>query len=107
MDARNVETIVNLDGMWGDEVSANVDRYDLAHPGRFATFCQMDWRRLSEPGGVDVLRRSLDESRDRGAHSVKVWKNLGLWLRDENDKAILPDDPVYSGNARRLLALSA
>jgi predicted TIM-barrel fold metal-dependent hydrolase len=93
MDARNVETIVNLDGMWGDEVSANVERYDRAHPGRFATFCQIDWRRLFEPGGVDEMRRSLDESRDRGARGVKVWKNLGLWLRDDNDRAVLPDDP--------------
>ena len=35
MDACNVAAIVNLDGMWGDELEANLDRYDRAHPGRF------------------------------------------------------------------------
>ena len=50
MDDCGVETVVNLDGMWGDEVTANVERYDRAHPGRFVTFCQLDWARLAEPG---------------------------------------------------------
>src|SRR5262245_677752 len=40
MDRRHVEAIVNLDGMWGDELEANLERYDRAHPGRFFTFCQ-------------------------------------------------------------------
>src|SRR5688572_4367231 len=40
MDACNIAAIVNLDGMWGDELQANLDRYDRSHPGRFVTFCQ-------------------------------------------------------------------
>ena len=32
MDRRNVATVVNLDGMRGDELEANLDRYDRAHP---------------------------------------------------------------------------
>ena len=43
MDACRVETVVNLDGMWGDEVSANVERYDRAYEGRFLTFGRNDW----------------------------------------------------------------
>lgn len=93
MDARNVEAIVNLDGMWGEEVSANVKRYDLAHPGRFYTFCQLDWQLLAEPDGVARLIRSLDDSAARGARGVKVWKNLGLTVRDAAGSLILPDDP--------------
>lgn len=42
MDECGVEAIVNLDGLWGPEVTANVDRYDRAHDGRFVTFCQLD-----------------------------------------------------------------
>ena len=33
MDAANVATVVNLDGMWGDELRANLARYDHAHAG--------------------------------------------------------------------------
>lgn len=93
LDEVGVETVVNLDGMWGDEVSRNVERYDAAHPGRFATFCQLDWTLLAAPGGVDALRDSLDDSAARGARGVKVWKNLGLTVRDADGSLILPDDP--------------
>src|ERR1700733_970643 len=41
MDEWNVQTIVNLDGYWGDTLEANLDRYDRAYPGRFATFCRI------------------------------------------------------------------
>ncbi|MEO8095767.1 MAG: amidohydrolase family protein [Pseudolysinimonas sp.] len=92
MDATNIEAIVNLDGMWGDEVSANVSRYDAAYPGRFLTFCQLDWTRLAEDDGAAVLRASLDDSAARGARGVKVWKNLGLTVRDASGVLILPDD---------------
>ena len=37
MASANV-AIVNLDGMCGDELDANLDRYDRAFPGRFVTF---------------------------------------------------------------------
>ncbi|MDQ1571774.1 MAG: hypothetical protein QOF79_2448 [Actinomycetota bacterium] len=92
MDDHNVGTIVNLDGMWGDELEANLDRYDRAFPGRFATFCQLDWARLAEPDGALALADSLRDSAARGARGVKVWKNLGLTLRDAGGDIILPDD---------------
>ncbi|WP_394771639.1 amidohydrolase family protein [Lacisediminihabitans sp.] len=92
MDARNVETIVSLDGMWGDELEANLDRYDRAHPGRFLTFCQLDWALLARPDGERMLRDSLDDSAGRGAKGLKVWKNLGLTVRDATGALVLPDD---------------
>jgi len=92
MDARNVETIVNLDGMWGDELDANLGRYDRAHPGRFLTFCQLDWALLAEPDGERMLRESLADSAKRGARGLKVWKNLGLTVRDATGALLLPDD---------------
>lgn len=93
MDAANIETIVNLDGMWGDELEANLDRYDRAFPGRFLTFCQIDWARLREPNGVHALVAQLEESSRRGARGVKVWKDLGLSIRDASSRLILPDAP--------------
>jgi len=50
MDQCNVQALVNIDGLWGDELEANLDRYDRAHPGRFATFCHVDWTELAAPG---------------------------------------------------------
>ena len=93
MDACGIATVVNLDGMWGDEVTANVERYDAAYAGRFVTFAQLDWDRITEPDGVQTLRRSLEESRERGARGLKVWKNLGLGARDADGALVSPDDP--------------
>jgi len=92
MDECGVETVVNLDGMWAEEVTANVERYDRAYPGRFLTFCQLDWSELAAPDGAARLRASLEDSARRGARGVKIWKNLGLTIRDADGALILPDD---------------
>lgn len=93
MDETNLAAIVNLDGRWGDELEANLERYDRAHPGRFVTFCQVDWDLLGEPRGTDALERQLRESAARGARGVKVWKNLGLSVRGRDGSLVRPDAP--------------
>jgi predicted TIM-barrel fold metal-dependent hydrolase len=87
MDETNVEAIVNLDGRWGGELEANLDRYDRAHPGRFYTFCHVDWADL---GGAAA---SLAASQQAGARGLKVWKDLGLGVTDADGDYLLPDDP--------------
>ncbi|MEO7981768.1 MAG: amidohydrolase family protein [Sporichthyaceae bacterium] len=96
MDACDVVTVVNLDGRWGDELRANLDRYDRAHEGRFVTFAHVDWRLLADPGGargVEQLVRSVADSAAAGARGLKVWKDLGLEFRDERGSLVLPDAP--------------
>ena len=92
MDAIDVRAIVNLDGLWGDELEANLGRYDRSWPGRFATFCHLDWTETTAPGFGERLARSLGRSLAAGARGLKVWKDLGLSLTDERGKLLLPDD---------------
>lgn len=92
MDECNVETIVNLDGMWGEELEANLDRYDRAHPGRFLTFAQCDWSLLAAPDFGRRMARQLEDSVRRGARGLKVWKNVGLHLRDADDRLLPIED---------------
>jgi predicted TIM-barrel fold metal-dependent hydrolase len=103
MDASNVAAIVNLDGMWGDELEANLERYDRAYPGRFVTFAHLDWRQTAEPGFGERMAASLRDSVARGARGLKVWKHLGLRFRDDRDRLITPDDerldPVWAAAA--------
>ena len=96
MDSANVETIVNLDGRWGDELLANIERYDRAHPGRFATFCHLDLTGCSERGWPAKVVRELGASADGGACGIKVWKDLGLGIHDEHGDLLLPDDERLS-----------
>jgi predicted TIM-barrel fold metal-dependent hydrolase len=103
MDDCNVRTVVNLDGGWGTELEANLERYDRAHPGRFVTFCRLDWTETRESGWGDRLAASLRESAAAGAGGLKVWKDLGLRLRDEHDELLGLDDerlaPVWEAAA--------
>jgi predicted TIM-barrel fold metal-dependent hydrolase len=93
MDEAGVEAMVNLDGRWDGELEANLDRYDRSHPGRFATFCHVDWATLATGGSPDDLARSVARSADAGARGLKVWKDLGLGFEDDQGRLLLPDDP--------------
>lgn len=92
MDAADIATVVNLDGLWGDELDANLDRYDRAHPGRFVTFCQVDWSLLGHSGGELEIQEQLRDSAARGARGLKVWKNVGLTVTGPDGELVLPDD---------------
>ncbi len=97
MDACGLRAIVNLDGRWGDELEANLDRYDRAHPGRFATCCHVDWASAVASGDIGrAAAASLRESVRAGARGIKVWKDLGLHVRDERGELILPDDRLLA-----------
>jgi predicted TIM-barrel fold metal-dependent hydrolase len=93
MDASNVSAIVNLDGMVGDELELNLDRYDRAQPGRFATFTRLDWRELETPGFTERLVDSVRRSAAAGAKGLKIWKDLGLHFRDHSGDLVAVDDP--------------
>lgn len=92
MDAHHVESVVNLDGRWGPELEDNLTRYDRAHPGRFATFAHLDWRVLSAPGGGAQLLDQVRAIASAGARGIKVWKDLGLAVRDASGALVMPDD---------------
>ena len=102
MDELGVESIVNLDGMWGEELDANLDRYDRAHPGRFATYAQWDRALFASDGWAELGGLTADAF-DRGARGLKVWKDLGLHLRDAGGELVMPDDirldPVWDAVA--------
>ena len=93
LDRHQVVRVVNLDGRWGNELKANLDRYDRAFPGRFSTFCQLDWRLLKDRRSGAALAEHLVESAGLGAKGLKVWKDLGLHLQREG-RLVLPDDAV-------------
>ena len=99
-DRHSIETSINLDGGWDAELEANLDRLDRAHPGRFVTFCQLDWTRATVGDDFgDELAESLRRSAAAGARGLKVWKTLGLGFRDAAGELLLPDDeraaPVF------------
>ena len=92
MDRIGLATIVNLDGRWGNELDDNVTRYDASYPGRYRTFCHLDWSRLKGDHATEALIGDLHRARDQGAQGLKVWKDLGLSITDGHGQRVLPDD---------------
>ena len=97
MAAYNVHGFVSLDGRWGEELRANLEHFDHAHPGRIATFCHVDWSLLEQNSPDAALAANLADSVAAGAAGVKVWKDLGLHVRDGRGELVLPDDERLSG----------
>jgi predicted TIM-barrel fold metal-dependent hydrolase len=96
MDELFVAAIVNLDGRWGSELEQNLDRYDRAYPGRFATFAHVDWSLMAVRGGAQRLPEVVRKAKLAGAAGIKVWKDLGLYVRDDQRRLVLPDDARLS-----------
>ena len=95
MSAVNVTSMVNLDGRWGRELDENLDRYDRPHPGRFYTFCHLDWRLLERRDAEERLVASLRSSVASGARGLKIWKDLGTAV-EARGRRVLPDDPALA-----------
>lgn len=93
MDEAGVESIVNLSGGSGDALRRNMEMLDLAYPGRFYTFCNVDWNGVGEQGWVERAVAGLKADIAAGAKGLKVFKNLGLNYRDTDGRLVSPDDP--------------
>jgi predicted TIM-barrel fold metal-dependent hydrolase len=93
MDMLNLQTIVNLTGGSGDVLRENLDALDRAYPGRFKTFCNLDWTGFGEQGWVTAAVDQLDADIRAGASGLKIFKSLGLRVRDPSGELVMPDDP--------------
>jgi predicted TIM-barrel fold metal-dependent hydrolase len=93
LDYVNVQTLVNLSGGWGDELKLNLEKLDHAYPGRFVTFCNVDWAGVGQAGWLDRTQRQLEADVAAGARGLKVFKTLGLAIRDDRHQLVMPDDP--------------
>lgn len=92
MDACNIERIVNITMRVGDEALAMMDRFHSVAPDRFSTIGWMDWSDLGEPGFFTRTVERLEQLVERGACGIKIWKDLGLSLRDASGELLRVDD---------------
>jgi hypothetical protein len=56
-----------------------------------------DFSAVGAPGFEHALERDLRAAAGHGAVGIKVWKNLGLWLRDTGGRRIAVSDPRLAG----------
>jgi predicted TIM-barrel fold metal-dependent hydrolase len=95
MDEMNVRSVINLSGGWGEMLQMNLERYKYPYPDRFCIFANIDWERVDEPNFGQNWARELEKSVKAGAQGLKVYKTLGLRIRDAAGKLLTPDDPRF------------
>ena len=66
------------------------------YPLRFAYAATFHASGIDEPGWREETLRHIDESVAHGAVAVKVWKNVGMALRDSDGRLVMVDDPRLS-----------
>jgi predicted TIM-barrel fold metal-dependent hydrolase len=62
---------------------------------RFPFASTFDLTRRDDPDYVEQVKRWLDASFEKGALMVKIWKEVGMEIKDRQGRFILPDDPLF------------
>lgn len=81
----NVQFFVDLDGGWGEEIlQQRLDKLKSAAPDRFAVFGGVNWSAWPEHGDHfgEWAATRLRAQVAWGAQGLKIWKPLGLHVRD-------------------------
>jgi predicted TIM-barrel fold metal-dependent hydrolase len=93
MDEAGIAATVAVDGEFGESLDREIKRLQTRHPDRFAVFANIDTRSLSQDVDFGVMEAErLIQSARAGARGLKVWKTLGLSIRDASGDLIALDD---------------
>jgi predicted TIM-barrel fold metal-dependent hydrolase len=97
MDRKNVQIMCNLTGGTGPGLAAAIARFDRAVPGRFLTYTEPSWARITEPGYPQKQADAIESAKQAGARGLKVLKTLGLFLRENvaTGPLVKVDDPRF------------
>lgn len=65
------------------------------HPDRYAWCTSFDLPDFKESGYADRIIEGLDRDFAGGAVGCKVWKNIGMDLKDPAGRFVMVDDPIF------------
>jgi len=66
-----------------------------AFPGVVNYACTFSVKNFNDDNWIEETIASLKNSFSKGAIAVKVWKNIGMELKDTNDNFVMIDDPKF------------
>jgi predicted TIM-barrel fold metal-dependent hydrolase len=93
MDERNVTRAVNLSGGYGESLDAMLEKFVSVSADRFIILCNIDWSRIDEPSFGESMAAYLEDAHRKGVRGLKIFKNLGLTIRDASGELVRIDDP--------------
>ena len=92
MDAAGIEKVVNITMLTGDAAIEVIDRFHKAAPDRFATIGWMDWSGVERSDFTQLSIDRVERLAEHGICGLKLWKDLGLTVRDASGELLRVDD---------------
>lgn len=95
LDQCGLRGFVDLDGMWGEDLfHSHLKAFKEPAPERFRVFCGIDWQAWPKHGDHfgEWAAQELRKHARQGADGLKVWKDLGLQVRDHTGARVAVDD---------------
>jgi predicted TIM-barrel fold metal-dependent hydrolase len=93
MDKLNMAIMVNLSGQSGDNIIKSVGNIKANYPSRFIVFANVDFSGVGSPDWGKKAAQQLEDDVKNGARGLKIYKNLGLSVKDVDGKRVKVDDP--------------
>ena len=93
MDSINLYTMVNLSGGQGENLAKGITNMKGNYPNRFILFANLDFTNVDDPDFGRKAATQLEKDVKSGAQGLKIFKNLGLIVKDKQGKRIAVDDP--------------
>jgi predicted TIM-barrel fold metal-dependent hydrolase len=93
MDKAGVKTVISLDGhSKNDFYREHLKKSKSLGKERFLVFFAPDWEKIDEPNFGSNEAKRLEEAAKLGIRGVKVFKSLGLTIKDRSGKIVPVDD---------------
>ena len=93
MDALGVKRVVNLSGGWGGKLNKILQKFKNFAPERFIIMCNIDFSRIDEEAFGQKMSAFLEEAHSKGVGGLKIYKSLGLSIKDKSGNIVPVDDP--------------
>ena len=95
MDAMNMAVMVNLSGGSGTSLVRTIESSKGRYPSRFVIFANIDFSDVDDPQFGEKAAAQLERDVRAGAQGLKIFKNLGMFVRDSNGARVATDDPRF------------
>lgn len=93
MDRVGMDVAVILDGGQSDNKLPAWMEIKKKYPDRIVVFVNINFSRIKQPTFFDDIVRELAVAHRLGAQGVKIFKSLGMSIRDADGKLLKGDDP--------------
>ncbi len=94
MDSLNMAIMVNLSGRWGEHLESMADNIEShGSSNRLVVFTNIDFSGFGIYGWTENCVEQIEMDHANGARGLKIYKELGMTLKDVNGKRIQINDP--------------